>query len=50
MEKKDLARIQKYHDLLKGSEGQLDVLSLEEQQDLKRLLEKSQVEQGSLVP
>jgi len=46
MEKKELVRIQKYHDLIKGSEGRLDVLTQEEQQDLKELLGKSQVEQG----
>ena len=50
MEKKELARIQKYHDLIKGSGGRLAVLSIEEQQDLKKLLEKSLVEQGVATP
>jgi len=50
MERKELARIQKYHDLIKGSGGRLDVLTREEQQDLKDLLGKSQVEQGAATP
>jgi len=50
VEKKELARIQKYHDLLKGSGGRLDVLTQEEQQDLQELLGKNQVEQSAITP
>ena len=50
MEKGELTRIQKYHDMIKGSGGRLDVLTREERQDLKELLEKNQVEQGATIP
>ena len=50
MEKEELARIQKYHDLIKGSRSRIDGLTREEQQDLKKLLGKSLIEQGVATP
>ena len=50
MEKEELARIQKYHDLIKGSGGRIDVLTREEQQDLQEILGKSLIEQGVATP
>jgi len=39
-------RLQKYNDLVKGSAGRIDLLTGDEQRDMKQLLKKSMLYQG----
>ena len=46
----EMRRLQKYHDLIAGSGGRVDVLTREEQRDMKDILKRRMVEQGVYTP
>ena len=43
-------RLQKYQNLIAGSGGRVDVLTREEQRDMKEMLKREMVEQGVYTP
>ena len=43
-------RLQKYHDLIAGLGGRVDVLTREEQRDMKEMLKREMIEQGVYTP
>ena len=47
--KEEQARVKKYSDILTGCKGRYDVLTAEEQTDLRALLGKSLVYQGAVT-
>lgn len=43
-------RLQKYQNLIAGLGGRVDVLTREEQRDMKEMLKREMVEQGMYTP